>query len=1295
MNNWRKLGLTGLVAGALVFSGQRADAACIDTNDNTVDNAAHCLFADGGATDECRLAVAVDMDGAGTPPAEPKKINCIDGDVCDADGAVNGSCTFRVGACVNVPNLGCDLDAVSVGEITKPSAKDVDKKSFKEPSAVYNRRALQDALEALLPNAGTEACTDADIPVKVDLKSKGGVCGTPAGEKCVSDLDCDDYCMPVFKKNKALVALEVTDTAGDSKAKFKLNCLPDDDGFTNGAEAFEITNPADLIGGPLAMGRVGDYMIRNSKVRAVIRAPGREHTFMLLNGGQIIDADVVRDNPADDRDSWQGIQPLVHISSSQATDMVTVEEDGSTGLPAIITSSGPDDLFDTIKGDVLVLAAGLSVPLSAVDGDLPLQISTQFTLTPYSDSIQVATTLTDTGGVARKYFIGDFVNPGGQLEPFGPGQGYGETQLRNGATGASGGQALDFLAFQGRLDASGVTYGLIFEPTNLLSGSTIKIGTFSSSGVYAWVHNNDLLNVLFSSQAQKEAGGGSGGFAVPANGSKTLRRWFNIGGTVSDVTKARTELFGGDRGFLQGTVTAGGAPVAGAHVTLINDNVNNLASCQMYAGNCKNVFSSTLTDEDGFYRFVAPVGDYEVLVRKSGSPYEGSAAVPTAHPVEIKKKKTTVLPLTLPTTGSIVVNVDDQGGSPIAAKVSVVGVSASPDPMNEEYTGLLSNNFVGRYFGYDFEEKGDVFGLAAAVFADQTGTTGSFDLEPGNYRVVVSHGYEYDVYDEAITVTAGNTTTVDAVVNQVVDTTGFVSIDTHVHMINSPDSAVSLNRRIISMLAEGVDFFANTDHDFTHDMSDEIAAMGVGSLIANAPSNETTTSHYGHFNTWPMAVDPLQLDGGAVDWSFHVGDVNGASYPSNGAYDNLPSEIYAIGNAAPGTQVIQVNHFNSGTLGHFNSLGIDTAQNPPVSSNDVYRCVGGDNAGLPCQVKICIGGANDGNTCNVLGDCPGGACPSATGCSGGGTCTLSGQNLGSFLRLDPLVTNLFSDDFTALEVWIEAGRGQTEVLLSDNMADWFNLMNQGRFKAGVADSDTHSSISVQAGGPRTYVASSTDAPGSINVEELATNVNGLRAVGSNGPFMRVELENGSAQTASHALGDARTVAYSGGGADSINLHIEAPTWAEYDTIDIYMNSTTDCESEWTFFGVINPSKCDTVAPTVTLTKGVDFNVTTPAGVSGFGTRQVTDVSVPVTISGDTWVVVVVRGTDGVSHPLFPMQPQDIDTAGNGTLAGLTDSGGPLPWNLGEDGVMALAFSNPLFFDDGDNNCHGGTPCPGL
>jgi hypothetical protein len=73
------------------------------------------------------------------------------------------------------------------------------------------------------------------------------------------------------------------------------------------------------------------------------------------------------------------------------------------------------------------------------------------------------------------------------------------------------------------------------------------------------------------------------------------------------------------------------------------------------------------------------------------------------------------------------------------------------------------------------------------------------------------------------------------------------------------------------------------------------------------------------------------------------------------------------------------------------------------------------------------------------------------------------------------------------------------------------------------------------------------------------------------------------------------------------------------------------------------------------------------------------------LTEDVWVVVLVKGTDGISEPLFPIQPNSLKTSTNTSLANLIDG------NLGEDGLTALAFTNPLFVDvDG-----GGWTAPGV
>jgi hypothetical protein len=111
-----------------------------------------------------------------------------------------------------------------------------------------------------------------------------------------------------------------------------------------------------------------------------------------------------------------------------------------------------------------------------------------------------------------------------------------------------------------------------------------------------------------------------------------------------------------------------------------------------------------------------------------------------------------------------------------------------------------------------------------------------------------------------------------------------------------------------------------------------------------------------------------------------------------------------------------------------------------------------------------------------------------------------------------------------------------------------------------------------------------------------------------------------------------------------------------------------------------------LTPDAVQTAGVDFTVNTVpvAGTSSSRLEATTTLSL-TGLTNDIYVVVMVKGTDGVSKPLFPVLPNNLKTSTNTTLMQLTDG------NLGEDGIMALAYTNPLFVDvDG-----GGWSPPGV
>ncbi len=536
-------------------------------------------------------------------------------------------------------------------------------------------------------------------------------------------------------------------------------------------------------------------------------------------------------------------------------------------------------------------------------------------------------------------------------------------------------------------------------------------------------------------------------------------------------------------------------------------------------------------------------------------------------------------------------------------------------------------------------------------FADVSGSTPVFALQPGDYQIVVSHGPEFSVSKTNLTVVAGDASTpqvVAATVVPVVDTTGFVSADHHVHLINSPDSTVSKDERIVTMLAEGVDYFVASDHDYKTDLASDVAALGASALIKTAVSDEITYFDSGHFGAYPMDLVPGSVTGGAIDWG-RAGVSPGQGYPSNGSYDLSVNEMALAAKGAPNNAiVVQANHFNSGTLGYFRTSGIDTSVAPPQSST------------VPPKI-----------------------------------------------RQNPAITNLYSDELTALELWIENGRDQNALALGENLGDYISMLNLFdsthplQRKGIVCDSDSHSTTIVQAGGPRNMLASATDDPASLVPSDLAESVNDGRNVCTNGPFVRVSIVGDGGDTASHDLADDLIVPATLGTA-TVHVDVESPTWAEYDRIEIYFNNVPSCvNTAPNFLG--STKKLCTATPNFVLTP-------TKSTVPVNGDFRLESASVQnLTITQDSWVIVVVRGQDGVSKPLFPMAPASIlakacttdpcksctsnaqcpffgtCTVLNQTLAQLTDG------NLGQCGVTTMAIANPLFIDfDGDGKYKGVT-----
>jgi hypothetical protein len=156
----------------------------------------------------------------------------------------------------------------------------------------------------------------------------------------------------------------------------------------------------------------------------------------------------------------------------------------------------------------------------------------------------------------------------------------------------------------------------------------------------------------------------------------------------------------------------------------------------------------------------------------------------------------------------------------------------------------------------------------------------------------------------------------------------------------------------------------------------------------------------------------------------------------------------------------------------------------------------------------------------------------------------------------------------------------------------------------------------------------------------------------------------------------------------LDIEIQAPAWAPYDTIEVYTNSVTMVAGTDNAVNEGVPVLYGAV-PDLTLTLGAgDFTVDAvdvspdplnpiPGAVRLETGKRIT-FSGASALTGDTWVVVLVKGTKNVSAPMFPVHASGLDLGENPDLDSLVEV------TPTEAGIRALGFANPLFVDTDGN-----------
>ena len=243
--------------------------------------------------------------------------------------------------------------------------------------------------------------------------------------------------------------------------------------------------------------------------------------------------------------------------------------------------------------------------------------------------------------------------------------------------------------------------------------------------------------------------------------------------------------------------------------------------------------------------------------------------------------------LEIPRGGRIRVVVSDAAsGERISARLRIRGVGGTPNP-----------------------ELGPEENAGGAV--DTVVTVGGevvVPLSPGTYRVIVTRGIEWSIGEERVEVTETFRPDVRVALDHEVDPGNWIGADFHLHAAPSPDSQVTLEDRIASLLAEGVRFAVPTDHNHVTDYGPAVEQLGV-SGFGTIPGVEVTTWEpaYGHFNAYPWPLDP--------------------SAPMNGApaYEGTsPEALFERLHAQGEDVIVQVNHPRmEHDIGYFEVLGLN------------------------------------------------------------------------------------------------------------------------------------------------------------------------------------------------------------------------------------------------------------------------------------------------------------------------------------------------------------------------------------
>jgi hypothetical protein len=136
----------------------------------------------------------------------------------------------------------------------------------------------------------------------------------------------------------------------------------------------------------------------------------------------------------------------------------------------------------------------------------------------------------------------------------------------------------------------------------------------------------------------------------------------------------------------------------------------------------------------------------------------------------------------------------------------------------------------------------------------------------GRYTLYAGHGFEYSIDSVQVDLKAGDRIAHTFRINREVETSGWVSSDTHVHTFtHSRHGDATIEERAITLAAEGIELPVLTDHNQNIDITNAAATNGVSAYFTPVTGNELTTK-VGHFNIFRTDSKEAAIKADAETW---------------------------------------------------------------------------------------------------------------------------------------------------------------------------------------------------------------------------------------------------------------------------------------------------------------------------------------------------------------------------------------------------------------------------------------------